>query len=318
MNEKQYFSRSHAVHERNRKMRKVSLFMAFVLLLGCILTSCGSGRSYKAFEVDPDYVPEEDPDSTVTVQNFDGEMVTLSTDIDSVVCFSPEAARAIAGIGSAKVVTAVDEETSAAISALNVITEDDIESQDADLIFIKESYNPEELLSGDTPYIKVPDELTIQDVITLTRIVEKVLMSSRDSLADAIENQMNAATTATSEYVNKYKVFIDLGSLKTVGSGTYISEILNICGCESVFADREGYFEATAEEVTAADPVFFFTVSDPKSVVKTYSFRTLNAVKNNMIYQIDPAPYAYADYRIADAINEIFTIINEYRLSQGD
>ena len=302
-------------------MRKVSLLMALVLLLGCVLASCGSGRTYTSFKVDPDYVPTVDPDANVTVQNFDGEMVTLSTDVDSVVCFSPEAARAIAGIGSAKVVTAVDEETSAAISCLNVIGENEIDKindEDADLIFIKRSYDPETLLSGDVPYITVPDTLTINDVITLTRIVEKVLKSDRDSLADAIETQMNVAMTATADYVNKYKVFIDLGSLKTVGSGTYISEILNICGCESIFADKEGYYEATPEEVTAAEPEFFFTVSDPKIVVKTYSFRTLGAVRNNTIYQIDPAPYSFADYRIADAINEIFTIVNEYRLAQGD
>ena len=299
-------------------MRKVSLLMVLVLVLGCVMASCGSGRSYTSFKVDPDYVPEVDPDANITVQNFDGEMVTLSTDVDSVVCFCPEAARAIAGIGSAKVVTAVDEETSAAISCLNVITEKDIENEDADLIFIKRSYEPETLLSGDVPYIAVPDNLTINDVITLTRIVEKVLKSDRDSLADAIENQMNVAMSGTADLVNKYPVFIDLGSLKTVGSGTYISEILNICGCESIFADKEGYYEATADEIIAADPAFFFTVSDTKSVVKTYSLRTLGAVRNNTIYQIDPAPYTFADYRIADAINEIFTIINEYRLAQGD
>ena len=298
-------------------MRKVSLFMALVLLLGCVLASCGSGRSYKSFKVDPDYVPEVDPDANITVQNFDGEMMTLSTDIDSVVCFCPEAARAIAGIGAAKLVSAVDEETSKAISALNVITEKEINDQDADLIFIRESYNPDELLSGDVPFIKVPDNLTINDVITLTRIVEKVLKSDRDSLADAIETQMNIASSATADYVNKYKVFIDLGELKTTGADTYVSEILNACGCESVFADRQGFFEVTPEELIASDPAFIFTVSDTKAFVKAYKLRTLGAVTNNMIYQIDPAPYAFADYRIADAISEIFTIINEYKLSQG-
>ena len=302
-------------------MRKISFLMAFVLVLGCVLASCGSGRSYKAFEVDPDYVPTVDPDANITIQDFDGEMLTLPSNIESVVCFCPEAARAIAGIGAAKLVKAVDEPTSKAISALNVIAEKDIETVndlEADLIFISRSYDPATLLTGDTPYIAVPDQLTVQDVITLTRIVEKVLKSDRDSLADAIENQMNAATAATAGYASKYPVFIDLGSLQTVGSGTYISEILNICGCESIFADKEGFFEADAQDVIDADPAFIFTVSDPKSVVKTYSFRTLSAVKNNTIYQIDPAPYAFADYRIADAINEIFTIINEYKLAQGD
>jgi hypothetical protein len=111
-------------------MKKISFVLALIFILGTVLTACG-GRSYKAFEVDPNYQSGDSDGDTISFQDFEGNKLTVPKDVTSIVCFSPEAAIVIRGIGSQKYITAIDEETSNAVVNSNIIGIEDIASQNA-------------------------------------------------------------------------------------------------------------------------------------------------------------------------------------------
>lgn len=290
-------------------MKKISLVLALVMLLGAVLSSCG-GRSYKAFSVDPDYKPDENAKSTISVQDFDGEKIEVKKDITNIVCFSPEAAIIIRGTGGQRLITAIDEETTNAIVINNVITADQIAAQNPDIVFIKETYTQD---LGDIPCIRIPETLTISDTKTLITIVEKVLSSKKDSNADEIDKQINLAQSATSDFLSRYPVFFDLGAFETVGAGNYVNEIINICGCENVFSDREGRFTATKEEIIAANPTFIFTTENTTVYTRDRDLRLLDCVKEGRVIRIEPAKIKYASQNIADVIPTILAAVNDFR-----
>ena len=157
-------------------MKKLSLAICLIMILSAILTSCG-GRSYKAFSVDPDYKPDESVKTKTTVQGFDGEKIELKKNIEKIVCFSPEAAIIIRGLGGQRLISATDEETTNAIISNNVITEDQIASQNPDVVFMNDTYGAD---LGDVPCIRIPTPLTISNTKTLITIVEKILSSKKD------------------------------------------------------------------------------------------------------------------------------------------
>ena len=295
-------------------MKKISLVICIIMILGAVLSSCG-GRDYKAFTVDPDYKPDESAKTTTTVQGFDGEKIEVTKNIEKIVCFSPEAAIIIRGLGGQKYITATDEETTNAIMSSNVITEDAIAAQDPDIVFINDNYTAD---LGDIPCIRIPTPLTISDTKTLITIAEKVMSSKKDSYADEIDKQMNIAQSATSEYVSRFSVYIDLGGFNTSGTGTYVNEIINICGGENIFKDREGYFTATKEEIIAANPAFIFTTENTTVYTRDREFRTLDCVMNNRVIQIEASKIKYASQNIADVIPTIFNEINNYKNSLSD
>ncbi|MBQ7669329.1 MAG: ABC transporter substrate-binding protein [Clostridia bacterium] len=289
-------------------MKKISLLLALVIMLGALLASCG-GRSYKAYSVDPDYQSENTGSDSITFQDFDGNKITVKKGIQNIVCFSPEAALILRSIGSQKYIKAVDENTTNVIVSNNVITVDKIDEQNPEIVFIKESYNytPKD---DSVACVTIPDDMTVNDTKTLIKIIEKALESKKDSLADAIENQTNLAQAATNEYANKYPVFVDLGNFSTVGNGTYVSEIVSISGGYNVFGDREGYFEVTAEEIAEANPTFIFTSSDVSLYTRDRTLKTLDCVKENRVIKIEPYKLNYASQNIAECISTMFAAIN--------
>ncbi len=292
-------------------MKKLSLVICLIMILGTVLSSCG-GRSYKAFTVDPDYKPDENTKTTITVQDFDGEKIEVKKNIEKIVCFSPEAAIIVRGLGGQKYIVATDDETTNAIMSSNVITEDQIAAQNPDVVFINDVYTAD---LGDIPCIRIPTPLTISDTKTLITITEKLLSSKKDSYADEIDKQINIAQSATSEFVTRFPVFIDLGELKTSGTGTYVNEIINICGGENVFGDKEGYFTATKEEIIAANPTFIFTTDNTTVYTRDREFRTLDCVMSGRVIKIEPAKIKYASQNIADVIPTIFNEINNFKSS---
>lgn len=299
------------MYERNFSMRKISFILALILALGAVLSSCG-GRSYTAFHVDPDYQASDSGSTSNTVQDFDGNKITLPKEIQNIVCFSPEAAIILRGVGAQKYIKAIDEETTNAVVNNNVITIDKIKEQNPEIVFIEDTYEDIESALGDIPYIKVPAMMTINDAMTLIKIIEKAMNSKRDSMADTIDSKLTIAQTTTADFEEKYPTFVDLGEYKTSGTGTYVNEIINVCGGVNVFADREGYFTATTEEIVNANPTFIFTTQEVNVYTRDLQLKQLDCIKNGNVIKIEPAKIKYASQNIADVITEVFDVINEY------
>jgi len=80
-------------------MKKISLLLALVIVMSCFLTACG-GANYKAVPIDPDYVSTRAENPNQTINGIDGIKVSVPKTINSIVCFSPEAAMVLRELGA--------------------------------------------------------------------------------------------------------------------------------------------------------------------------------------------------------------------------
>ena len=292
-------------------MRKISLLLAIITVMCCFLASCGG--SYKAFKIDPEYVSVRAENPNQTISGVDGVKKSVPKDTKSIICFNPASAAVLGGVGANALIKGVDTDTKAVISTAKELKITDIAAQSPDLVFITDTYDTTALDNTDIPYFTIPETMSLNDVKMLIKVCEKVVGYDKESLAAKIDNESSVALQTTNGMANKYKAFIDLGSAKTTGMGTYVNEVLSICGLESIFSDREGFFKVTKDEIIKANPEFIFTTENRNNYLNDDAYADVKAVKNNCVFQIRGANIQYGSHNVADAISEIFQRVDNFR-----
>lgn len=289
-------------------MKKVSFVLALVIALSCVLASCSS---YKAFKVDPNYVSQRSEDPNQTISGLDNLKVSVPKQVSKVVCFSPEATVIFSEVGSTDRIKGVDEASAEFLgSGATKLTVDKIASVAPDVVFISEEYQTAALDNAGIPYFTVPKELTISDIKSLIKIIEKICGITESSLTTEIDNQFNLAYQSTADYANKYPTFIDLGDYNTSGSGTYVNEMISVSGGENIFAEEEGFITVKKADIIKANPTFIFTVGNKNTYTDDPDFAEVEAVKKGNVFKISKNSVCYGTNKIADGISTVFEKIN--------
>lgn len=110
---------------------------------------------------------------------------------------------------------------------------------------------------------------------------------------------------------SKKKVFLIIGHrpLTTVGSNNFINDIITLAGGENIGANsRSPYPQFSYEQVFKIDPEAIIVLNSLKGKInfKTDSrWKTLSAVRNNMVLFIEPDIVARPTPRLVGAIEEI-------------
>lgn len=292
-------------------MKKISFILALVIILSFTLASCGS--SYKSFKVDPEYqsVRAENPNQTIS--GVDGIKKSVPKDIKSIVCFSPSAAVILQGVGSNGIITGVDKDTAKVITTAKQLTVEEAAAQKPDLMFLTDTYDTTPLDNAGVVYFVIPEVMTLNDVKTLIKVIEKSIGTTSESLTTAIDTESSVALQTTRGFANRYSAFIDIGAFKTTGSATYLNEVLNICGCDSIFADKEGIFTANKQDIIKANPEFIFTIQNKSVYTNDKDFENVKAVKNGNVYQIRANYIEYGSQNLDKAISDIFQKVEAMR-----
>ena len=116
---------------------------------------------------------------------------------------------------------------------------------------------------------------------------------------------MNVAQMNSSSYSTRYKAYVDFGG-ETVGSGTFITELLHASGLENV-CTGEGFCTMTDDEIIAANPEFIFTCGDVNDYLNNSAFADVAAVANNHVYSLDKKDIRYGSNNITNSVS----IMNE-------
>lgn len=95
----------------------------------------------------------------------------------------------------------------------------------------------------------------------------------------------------------------------TLGSGTYLNEMIEIIGAENIFSDQKGIVFAGAEEIIRRNPDVILTnvnyVKDPcEEIKKRAGFDHINAVINNAVFAIDADSSSRPSHRVVLALRE--------------
>lgn len=290
-------------------MKKLALLLALVMTLLCVFTACGEEKS-GGLSISTDQTTA-DSSTQIVSGLLDNESYTISTNITKIVSLSPAASMIIDALGASSKLVGVDA-ISAGYITTSASTTDVSGAADLapEVIFVDEA-DRDSLGTTDIPVFTIPTAESSDAVHKLIRLCGKITGVATDDLSKKLTNSMNAAQLGSSAYSTKFTAYVDLGD-NTVGSGTYITEMLYASGLENV-CTANGYTTMTDDEIIAADPEFIFTVGDVNEYLENTAFAEVSAVKNGYVFSIDEKDLCYASNNIANAVTSMYSSVSGTR-----
>jgi len=151
------------------------------------------------------------------------------------------------------------------------------------------------------------------DIFAKIALIGEVLDKKQDSenLLESMKNRQEAALNAISGLKGK-KVFHEVwhDPLMTSGPGTFIDEMIKMCGGENIAGDAESpYPEFSVEKLIERNPEVYLTADDGFKTVDDIKARTgydqIDAIKNDRIYFLDADVISRPGPRIVEALELI-------------
>ena len=281
-------------------MKKIALVLALIMVFASVLTACGEKES-GGISINKDAQTTSD---TQIVSGLSGESYTLSNNITKVVSLSPAASMIIDSLGGSSKLTAVDKTSADYVSVSSTVDASGAAGLSPEVIFVDEA-DKAAVGTTDIPVFVIPQAQSVADINNLIRLCGKVIGVNADDAVSKVTNVMNVAQMNSSSYSTRYKAYIDLGG-ETVGSGTFITELLHASGLENV-CTGEGFCTMTDDEIIAANPEFIFTCGDVNDYLNNSAFADLAAVANNHVYSLEKKDIRYGSSNITNAVS----IMNE-------
>lgn len=281
-------------------MKKIALILALIMAFASVLTACGEKES-GGISINKDAQTTSD---TQIVSGLSGESYTLSNNITKVVSLSPAASIIIDSLGGSSKLTAVDKTSADYVTVSSTVDASGAAGLSPEVIFVDEA---DKAAVGTTniPVFVIPQAQSVADINNLIRLCGKVIGVNADDAVSKVTNVMNVAQMNSSSYSTRYKAYIDLGG-ETVGTGTFITELLHASGLENV-CTGDGFCTMTDDEIIAANPEFIFTCGDVNDYLNNSAFADVAAVANNHVYSLDKKDIRYGSSNITNAVS----IMNE-------
>lgn len=286
--------------ERTLIMKKIALILALIMAFASVLTACGEKES-GGISINKDAQTTSD---TQIVSGLSGESYTLSNNITKVVSLSPAASIIIDSLGGSSKLTAVDKTSADYVTVSSTVDASGAAGLSPEVIFVDEA-DKAAVGTTDIPVFVIPQAQSVADINNLIRLCGKVIGVNADDAVSKVTNVMNVAQMNSSSYSTRYKAYIDLGG-ETVGTGTFITELLHASGLENV-CTGDGFCTMTDDEIIAANPEFIFTCGDVNDYLNNSAFADVAAVANNHVYSLDKKDIRYGSSNITNAVS----IMNE-------
>lgn len=288
-------------------MKKIALILALIMSLTVVFTACGEKES-GGISVNKD---SQAASTTITVSGLNGESYTISNNITKVVSLSPAASMVIDYLGGSSKLTAVDKASAEYVSVSATTDASSAAGLAPEVIFVDEA-DKDSVGTTDIPVFVIPQASSVADINNLIRLCGKVLGINADDAVSKVTNVMNVAQMSNSSYTTKYRVYIDLGDGQTVGTGTYITELIIASGLENVCTGN-GFCTMTEEEIIAADPEFIFTCGDVNDYLGNDAFAEVSAVADSHVVSIEKKDIYYGSNNITNAISVMNETVSAIR-----
>jgi len=267
-------------------MKKLALILALVMTLGVVFTACGEKES-GGLSISTTGAADS---GTQILTGLNGESITVPSSISKIACESPAAKIILEALGA-----------SAKLS----------DTASAEIIFVDEA-DAASVSGSAAPVVSIPTAASVADINALIRLVAKAAGTSADDLVNKITNVLNVAQVGSSAYSTRFRAYIDLGNGQTVGSGTYVTEILYATGLENV-ATMDGFGEMAEADVVAADPEFIFTTGSANDYLNNAAFAEVSAVVNGFVYEIAKDDIAYGSSNVSNVVSQIYEKVSATR-----
>jgi iron complex transport system substrate-binding protein len=232
-----------------------------------------------------------------------------------IISAAPSNTEIIAGLGLADRLVAVDPYSKDIAGVRQDLPEVDFFYPDAEAIL---GFAPDIIISNeinnfgaaDSPFkplvdvgitiVQIPTSTSIQGIYDdIVAIAEALSVRERGvELARSLKVEVDKIAEKGKTVRDKKKVYFEVSPVPymvTLGSGTYLNEMIEVLGAVNIFADQSGWFAPNAEAILERDPDVILTMEmtgpstvDPVAeLLNREGFETLRAVRENRIYAIN-------------------------------
>lgn len=269
-----------------------------------------------------------------TITDREGNDVEIPAEISKIISTSPSTTEVLVGLGLSEKIIATDtysdgtEGLKPGISTLDMrnLDMEQIIALKPDAVFLNEI----SLAGEEDKYASLKDAgikvLYIPAAISLQGIMDDITFISQYTKTDAKGQELVKEIKDVIELVDGKvklrsstppKVYFEIGAapyLYSFGSGTYLNEIITLCGGVNIYADQDSWFANTDESVIKANPdVIISNIAyDEYSYTEIYDragWNVINAVKNKNVVLVDTNATSRASQNIVKGIKEIANAI---------
>lgn len=157
----------------------------------------------------------------------------------------------------------------------------------------------------------IDDAMSFEDVYEHIGRVAKVMdvEDSAEKLVNKISTDIKALQEKLAGVEEKKRAYLEIApspDIVTTGNTTFQNEVLKAAGVENIFADKDGWFKVSEEEVVKRNPAVIITqvnfLDDSVLEIKgRIGWDQIDAVKNNQVYEFDTNLMSRPGPRIAEA-----------------
>ncbi len=279
------------------KIKKLlSLTLALILALSC-LCGCASGENEPA----KDYV-----------------LVSTAADISEILDglgYGEDIALAdvySAGIGSVKPEVCTMDYLNPDVEAIIALSPDCVFVSGSSTDGVADPYSA--LSEAGVKVVYIPTAASIQGIKdNISAIAAEVnAAKAADGLNASIDDAV-AAAKKRAEGKEQVSVYFEIGAapwLYTFGNGTFLDEIITVCGGKNIYADQQGWISNTEETVIAANPDVIITNVmydgyDYNEILSRPGWDVIAAVKSSRVYSVDANATSRGSQNIVKGIEEI-------------
>ncbi|WP_141502839.1 ABC transporter substrate-binding protein [Paenibacillus luteus] len=309
----------------NRTMKKL-LFGLLLTMLLVVMAACGAVKedNNPSATIAP---TETEAHYPLTLKDDTGVEITIGKEPLKVVTLAPSETEAIYAIGAGGQVAGVDEYSNYPEDAANKPKIGDMATNieavaalDPDLVIASSSMNTEAITKLRELNITVyaTDPLTYDAVIAKIENLGHIM--NKPSEAAAVAEHMREVKKQVSEAVKdaeKKKVYLEFSPGWTVGSGTFLDELITLAGGTNIAGTSPGWYEVSAEDVVQQNPeliIYPNLKEDPNPIVAGIESRpgweVIDAVKNKQMHAVTEDPLVRVGPRLADGLLELAQVIH--------
>ncbi len=314
-------------------MKKQGIGMCALLLMVMLVMGCGTKEV--SLEVEQDDVVEitqevlVDEESASQIQDRAGNDIVVPENITSIVSLAPAFTEVIVDLGLADYLVAVDTNSAMLSGIPEGIIQVDMMSPDMeqlailepDILFAStlttwegtELFGP--LLDMGVCVVEIPTSSSIlaiqEDILFMGHVLS--CTDEATELVAEMQSNIDAITQMASTITSKKTVIFEIASspdIYSMGSGTFIDEMITLVGATNAIGDQEGWVSLSAESEVHANPDVILTnvnyIEDPVLEILTRSgYEDVTAIQNSSVFYIDTNTSSVPNHNIVKALWEM-------------
>jgi iron complex transport system substrate-binding protein len=258
----------------------------------------------------------------LTVRDASGKEVRFDKPPERIASLSPSETEVLFALGLGDKIVGVDDYSNYPEEAKNKPKIGNLQGNAEAII----AANPDVVFAGLSLNKQSVDKLTELNIKLFTvepksldQIMERILLygkiTDRQAQAEKLVADMRAEIKAVADAVKdvkpeeKKKVYIEFSPGWTVGSGEYMSELIDVAGGINVAADLTGWKRISEEKIIEQNPDIIFYSAEVPGLEKTIRDRSgwsqIAAIKNNRVVPFNPDLISRPGPRVTEGLREM-------------